>query len=112
MSFVPISLKPRMSEKTYSASQKLNVYTFDVPATANKHIVAASVATQYSVTVEEVRIANIKGKAKKSYRKGGRKAQEGQRNDIKKAYVTLKEGDNLPIFAGVEADTHDQKESK
>jgi large subunit ribosomal protein L23 len=81
-----MTLKPRLSEKTYGMSEALNVYTFEVPAGATKHTVAAAVKAQYDVVPVSVRIANIPGK----------------RSNVRKAYVTLKEGDKLPIFAAVE----------
>lgn len=96
-------LKPRLSEKTYGLSLTRNIYTFEVPGDATKHTVARAVAAQFNVTVEEVNVINVKGKAKRTVRKGGRPTN-GKRSDIKKAYVTLKEGDKLPVFDAVEAD--------
>lgn len=98
-------LKPRMSEKTYGLSLAGNVYVFSVPENATKQSVAAAVTSQFGVGVTNVNIAVIKGKAKRTIRKGGRPVQ-GQRSDIKKAYVTLKEGDTLPFF-----ETEDDKKS-
>jgi len=111
-----VILRPRLSEKTYGLSVTGNVYTFDVPADANKHTVARAVATQFDVTVEDVNIVNVKGKAKRTVRKGGR-AVMGKRSDVKKAYVTLKEGDKLSVFDAVEeaneaAAKADKKETK
>lgn len=93
-------LKPRMSEKAYAVSQAANVktYVFEVPSSANKHTVARAIGAQYEVTVTSVRTMTLKGKAKQSYRKGSRPIT-GQRSDVKKAYVTLKAGDTLPLFA-------------
>lgn len=96
-----VILKPRLSEKAYGLSQVRNTYVFDVPADANKHTVARAVAAQFSVTVENVNIANIQGKAKRTVRKSGRAAM-GRQNDIRKAYVTLKKGDSLPLFTALE----------
>lgn len=96
-----VVLKPRMSEKAYGLSQVRNTYVFDVPADANKHTVARAVTAQYEVTVVKVNVANIDGKAKRTVRKNGR-ASQGRQNDIRKAYVTLKAGDSLPIFAAME----------
>lgn len=97
-------LKPRLSEKAYGLSQLRNTYVFDVPQGANKHSVARAVASQFGVTVTEVNIANIKGKAKRTVRKTGR-AAIGRQNAIRKAYVTLKSGDSLPLFAAIEEQT-------
>jgi large subunit ribosomal protein L23 len=97
-----MTLKPRLSEKTYGMSEALNVYTFEVPVGATKHTVAAAVKAQYDVVPVSVRIANIPGKAVRTYRKSARKTETGKRSNVRKAYVTLKEGDKLPIFAAVE----------
>lgn len=94
-------LKPRMSEKTYGQSVS-GVYVFDVPGEANKHSVARAVASQYEVTVANVNIVNVKGKAKRTVSQKGRRAANGRQSDIKKAYVTLAEGQRLPIFEAVE----------
>ncbi|HSW98642.1 MAG TPA: 50S ribosomal protein L23 [Candidatus Saccharimonadales bacterium] len=96
-------LRPRLSEKTYAVAVANLVYVFDVPADANKMTVAEAVAAQFDVTVKDVRITNIKGKAKRTVRKGGR-AVAGQRSDIKKAYVTLNKGQRLPFFDDPEED--------
>jgi large subunit ribosomal protein L23 len=93
-------LKPRMSEKAYGLSQG-SVYVFAVPGNANKHTVAEAVEAQFKVTVKDVNITNIAGKAKRTIRKGGR-AIAGRETDTKKAYVTLKGGDSIPVFAAVE----------
>ena len=96
-----ITLKPRLSEKTYGLSQANNVYVFEVPKSANKHEVAKAVTVQFEVTVETVNIINLKGKAIRSFRKGG-KSTRGKRSDIKKAYVTLSGGNSLPFFEAQE----------
>lgn len=108
-----VALKPRISEKAYALSENGNTYIFDIDSGVNKHAVAQAVAKQYDVTVENVRIAGVPGKAQKRYRDRGRKSINGRRSDIRKAYVTLKEGDKLPIFAGVEeSSSKPQKETK
>lgn len=95
-------LKPRLSEKTYAMSENLNVYTFEIPADATKHTVAHAIKSQYDVTPVSVRIAAVPGKSQRSYRRGGRSVLSGRRSNIRKAYVTLKEGAKLPIYAAVE----------
>lgn len=103
-------LKPRMSEKAFALSQALNTYVFDVPKTANKLTVADAVNAQFGVTVEDVRIAVSKGKAKKSYQKRNR-PMEGRRVDVKRAYVRVKAGETIAIF-GVEDDKKEKKDAK
>lgn len=97
-------LKPRLSEKTYALSAS-RVYVFDIPKNANKHEVARAVADQFEVAVATVRIANINGKAKRIMSLTGRRVvqgKQGRQNSLKKAYVTLAEGQSLPFFAAVE----------
>jgi large subunit ribosomal protein L23 len=101
MSNLETVLKPRMSEKAYGVSQLRNTYVFDVTGDTNKHSVARAIAEQYSVTVTAVRVINVKGKVKRTIRKGGLPSM-GRQSDVKKAYVTLKAGDTLPIFAAIE----------
>lgn len=98
-----LTLKPRMTEKTYALSNT-RVYAFDVPLSSNKAEVTAAVEQQFKVTVEDTRLLIVKGKAKRSLRIGDRRgrAVAGKRPDIKKAYVTVKEGDSIPIFAAIE----------
>ena len=105
-----IILSPRMSEKAYGLSQS-RTYVFDVPVTANKHTVARAVEAQYEVTVTNVNVANAQGKAKRTIRKGGR-AVQGRENDSRKAYVTLKEGQSLPIFAAIEQEEAKEAETQ
>ena len=100
---IPITLKPRMSEKAYALSKERNTYVFDIPSNANKMAVIESIEKQFKVTVETVNIANVKGKSKRSYRRGGR-AIVGKQSDVKKAYVRLKAEDHIPVFAAVEAE--------
>lgn len=96
-------LKPRMSEKAYALSTSDNVYVFVVPSIANKLTVASSIASQFDVTVTNVRIVVQKGKAVAARRRRARSGI-GYRADMKKAYVTLKKGDHIAIF-----DTPDDK---
>lgn len=94
-----IILVPHISEKAYGQSHT-NTYVFKVPATANKQLVADAITAQYGVRVADVRVAIAKGKVKRTIRKG--KPYEGRRSNVKKAYVTLVEGDRLKIFDEVE----------
>lgn len=94
-----LQLIPRVSEKAYAVSQAdgVKTYIFQVPLDSNKHSIARAVSAQYGVVVESVRTTTTKGKNKQIYRKGGRPVST-VRNDIKKAYVTLRAGDSLPLF--------------
>jgi len=94
-----LSVIPRLSEKTYAQSAS-GVYVFTVSPRANKQQIADAVASQFGVTVTDVRTTILKGKKVRSIRSG--KAVTGRRSNLKKAYVSLKEGDKLPIFDAVE----------
>lgn len=109
-----VTLRPRMSEKTYSLSEERNTYVFEIPTDANKHTVARAVAAQFKVTVTGVRVAKTPGKSRRSYRRGGRVVRKGMTSGVKKAYVTLKAGDKIPIFAAVTeaAEKAEAKEKK
>ncbi|HVS58912.1 MAG TPA: 50S ribosomal protein L23 [Candidatus Saccharimonadales bacterium] len=104
MSSKAIQIVPKLSEKTYGLAQIHNVYVFEVPAGINKHEVARAVAAQFEVTVENVNLTNIPGKTKRTISLSGKRMtnRNGQRADTRKAYVTLKKGDSLPVFAAVE----------
>jgi large subunit ribosomal protein L23 len=96
-----LTLKPRLSEKAFAQSQG-NTYVFVVPGDANKHSVARAVEAQFDVKVADVNVLVLKGKSKRTISKGGRRVAKGMTSDIKKAYVTLVEGNSLPIFAAEE----------
>ena len=104
-----ITLRPRLSEKTYALSES-RVYVVEVPNGVNKHTVARAIEAQFEVKVANVNLANIPGKAKRTRSISGKRVEntEGRRNAIRKAYVTLQEGSSLPFFAVVEEE--EQKE--
>lgn len=104
-----IALKPRLNEKTYALAEK-RVYVFTVDRSVNKHSIARAVEAQFEVKVSEVNTTNIPGKAKRIISITGKRMKnaEGYRTDMKKAYVTLAEGQSLPFFNAIEEE--DQKE--
>lgn len=109
MSKIIVPLKPIMSEKAYGLSAQ-RVYMFEVPKDVNKLEVKQAVENQYEVKVDGVRCATLKGEIKRVVRKRGQRIT-GKLSDSKRAYVTLKEGNKLPIFESVEAE-HDHAEDK
>ncbi len=88
-----ILAKPHLTEKALLAGVK-NVYVFQVFARATKKDVAKAVEEAFNVTVTAVNIAKTPGK------KGSRrtKGKAGSKSGVKKAYVTLKEGDKLQLI--------------
>jgi large subunit ribosomal protein L23 len=105
-----IVLKPRVSEKAYAQSQD-NVYVFKVDKSVDKLSIARAVEAQFGVTVKTVNTIVSKGKAKRTVRKGGRPVA-GRTSDFKKAYVTLKEGDSIAMFASEEEESKETKVEK
>ncbi len=98
-----IVLRPRLSEKTYELSEH-RVYVVEVPRNINKHGVVRAVEAQFEVKVVKVNLTNIPGKSKRVMSITGKRVNntEGRRNDVRKAYITLAEGNSLPFFAAVE----------
>jgi large subunit ribosomal protein L23 len=91
-----LRIHPRISEKTFAQAQA-GIYVFDVPTRATKQQISDAVAKQFAVEVVTINTVLAKGKVKKSYRKGGSPVV-GKRNDVKKAYVRLAEGQSIPVF--------------
>lgn len=94
-------ISPRISEQTYQMANNSNVYVFNVPLNASKQQIAKAVNEQYEVDPTAIRTSVLKGKTKTSVQRG-RQAVNGRRIDVKKAYVTLKDGQSIPIFEDVE----------
>jgi ribosomal protein L23 len=92
-----INLKPQISEKAYAQSKLTNTYVFMVPMTSNKHDIAIAVAEQYKVKVTKVNVLLTNNKEVKSMITK-RVSKIGNRQILKKAYVTLLAGDTLPFF--------------
>ena len=101
-------ITPRATEKAYNA-QTQNTYIFFVPRAASKQQIAAAIAEAFKVTVLDVRTANRKGKATRFSR--GKHAYPGitYRQDHKVAYITVKEGDKIPVFEDDKSNAKDTK---
>lgn len=90
MSKFEIIREPHVTEKTTLLKEDLRVLTFRVSPRANKIDIKKAVEALFKVKVSGVRTAVTHGKKKRQGRHSGR------RPDWKKAYVTLKEGEQLP----------------
>ncbi len=77
-----------ISEKAFMA-QEDGKYVFIVDKRANKPEIKKAVESIFGVHVEKVNIINLKGKTKIF------RGIKGKRPDVKKAIVTLKEGESL-----------------
>lgn len=84
---------PHVSEKSAVAGE-MNQVVFRVASDATKPEIRRAVEMLFEVDVEEVRVVNIKGKNKRF----GQVA--GKRSDTRKAYVRLKEGQDIDLMPG------------
>ncbi len=89
-----VILAPQISEKATMLADKYQQVVFRVVGNATKPEVKAAVELLFKVEVTGVQIANVKGKVKRSGRTMGR------RKDWKKAYVSLKPGQELNLMVG------------
>ena len=86
-----VLLAPIVSEKATLVAEKSNAVTFKVLRDATKPEIKAAVELLFKVEVMGVSVANIKGKTKRFGRSIGR------RDHVRKAYVVLKEGQELNL---------------
>ena len=84
-----VLLAPVVSEKSTMIGEKNNQYAFSVLQDATKAEVKAAIETFFKVDVNSVNMINIAGKKKRFGRSMGR------RRDVRKAYVSLKEGQEI-----------------
>ena len=84
-----VLLAPIVSEKATAVAEKHNQVLFKVLRDATKPEIKAAVELMFKVEVEAVNVVNVKGKVKKFGRSIGR------RDHVKKAYVSLKAGQEL-----------------
>ncbi len=84
---------PVISEKATMAAEAATTHVFKVDTAATKLEIKQAVEELFEVKVTQVRVMNVKGKAK---RFGQRM---GKRSDWRKAYVKLAEGQDID-FAG------------
>ncbi|MES2729146.1 MAG: 50S ribosomal protein L23 [Pseudomonadota bacterium] len=89
-----ILLAPVITEKAANGSAYSQV-TFKVAKDATKPQIKAAVEALYKVDVRAVNTLISKGKTKRF------KGRLGQRSDVKKAIVTLKDGQMLDLSASV-----------
>lgn len=94
-----IIIKPIVTEKMTSSSEKFNRFGFVVDRKANKLQIKNAVEKMYSVTVDEVRTMNYAGKVKTRNTTQG--LAIGRVNKHKKAVVTLKKGDAIDFYSNV-----------
>lgn len=94
-----IILKPIVTEKMTSMTEKSGRVAFRVAANANKVQIKNEVEKLYKVTVVAVNTINVHGKRKSRYTKAG--LIEGRMPSYKKAIITLKEGDAIDFYSNI-----------
>ncbi|HEX4182768.1 MAG TPA: 50S ribosomal protein L23 [Caulobacteraceae bacterium] len=87
-------LAPVITEKATVLSEQ-NKVVFRVAADASKDEIAAAVEELFKVTVTKVNTMVTKGKTKRF------RGIKGRRSDVKKAIVTLAEGQSIDITTGL-----------
>jgi len=87
-------LRPVITEKSMMSSESGKV-VFTVPLSATKDDVKAAVEAIFNVKVNKVNTIKQEGKAKRF------KGYRGVRSDYKKAVITLAEGQNIDVTAGI-----------
>ena len=86
-----VLIAPIVSEKATMVAEKNNVVTFKVLQDSTKYEIKAAVELMFKVEVKGVSVVNTKGKTKRFGKTVGR------RDNIRKAYVTLKPGQELNL---------------
>jgi large subunit ribosomal protein L23 len=86
--------KPIITEKATMASEA-NAVVFEVAIDATKPQIKEAVESLFGVKVKAVNTTITKGKTKRF------RGMLGQRKDVKKAYVSLEEGNAIDITTGL-----------
>ena len=94
-----ILIKPIISEKSETLTEKLNQYTFVVAKSANKVEIKKAVEKMYGVAVDSVNTLRTPGKAKSRNTKSG--VVKGKVSSYKKAIIKLSEGEEINFFGDV-----------
>jgi len=85
---------PIITEKTTMLSEQ-NKVVFRVPLDATKPQIKQAVEVLFSVNVMSVNTIVVKGKTKQF------RGVPGRRSDVKKAIVTLKDGQSIDVTTGL-----------
>jgi large subunit ribosomal protein L23 len=89
-----VLLAPQISEKATYVADKYEQVVFRVASNATKPEIKAAVELLFKVEVEGVQVANVKGKVKRF------KGSTGRRKGWKKAFVSLKPGQEINFVEG------------
>ena len=91
-----VLLSPKISEKSSLSAEKHNTVVFKVKKNAKKSTIRQAVQELFKVQVSSVNTLLVKGKIK---RKGN---QVSRHKDWKKAYITLRKGQNADLLSSVD----------
>jgi len=86
--------KPVITEKS-TANAQFNKYIFEVRNDANKINIKKTIEDIYKVKVQKLNSLNVKSKPKVF------KGQRGNRSELKRVIVTLKEGNTIDMSGKV-----------
>ena len=86
--------RPIITEKATLASEN-NAIAFEVSIKSSKKQIKAAVENLFNVKVKSVNTLVVKGKVKRF------RGKLGKRRDLKKAYVTLAEGNTIDVSTGL-----------
>ncbi|WP_425051915.1 50S ribosomal protein L23 [Psychromarinibacter sp. S121] len=86
--------KPIITEKATMASEA-NAVVFEVAMASTKPQIREAVEGLFGVKVKAVNTTITKGKVKRF------RGRPGKRKDVKKAYVTLEEGNTIDVSTGL-----------
>ncbi len=89
-----VILAPQITEKATYIADKNQLIAFKVRTDATKPEIKAAVELVFKVEVASVSVINVAGKVKRAGRR------TGKRSDWKKAYVSLKPGQEINFAAG------------
>ena len=89
-----VLLAPQISEKATFVADKNEQVIFRVVNDATKPEIKAAVELLFKVEVESVQVSNVKGKVKRF------KGAVGRRKGWKKAFVSLKPGQEINFVEG------------
>jgi len=91
--------RPIITEKTAYLASKLNQYAFAVPAETTRSQVKDAVEKAFDVKVLKVNTINVIAKMN---RRGRSRRLSIRKSAYKKAIVTVRPEDRIPVFEGVE----------
>lgn len=94
-----VLIKPIITEKATIDSEKNNRYTFAVSVKANKIQIKEAVEATYGVSVQSVKTLNYGPKRSTRFTKNG--LQIAKTNAVKKAVVSVKEGETIDFYSNI-----------